>query len=234
MKKIGLLIFIAALIAGIVLANTLSTKKSTGEIFKISINRGVTGSGNIVSEKRDLADFSAIDASGIVQVEATAGKDFSVEVEADDNLLALVKTEVSGGVLQLGTEKGISTKNSILVRITAPSIESLEVSGASNVSLDNVSNENLQIDSSGASKVSVAGTAANLIIDASGASKIDAENLHSENVAVDASGASGVKVSAANELKAEASGASNVAYAGNPKNLIKKTSGASSVRQKQL
>lgn len=232
MKKIGLLIFIAALIAGIGLANVLSTKESTDGIFNFSINHRVTGSGSITTEKRDLADFNAIDANGVVEVEATAGKDFSVEVEADDNLLAMVKTEVSGGVLHLKTEKSISTKNSIRVRITAPDIESLEVSGASKVSLDNIGNENLQIDSSGASKVSVAGTTANLIIDVSGASKIDAENLQSENATVDASGASGVRVFAANELKADASGASNIAYAGNPKNLIKKTSGASSIRQK--
>ena len=232
MKKIGLLIFITALIVGIGLANVFSTGKMTGKIFNFSINHGVSGSGNIASEKRDLADFSEIEVGGVVQVEATAGKDFSVEIEADDNLLPFVITEVSGGVLRLRTEKSISTKNSIRVKITAPNIESLEVSGASKVSLGNVSNENLQIDASGASKITVTGETANLTIDASGASKIDAENLRSENVAVDASGASGVKVFAANGLKADASGASNIAYAGSPKNLIKKTSGASSVSQK--
>jgi hypothetical protein len=232
MKKIGLLIFITAIIVGIGLANAFSFGKLTGRIFNFSIKHGVAGSGNVASEKRDLADFNEIEVGGVVQVEATAGKDFSVEVEADDNLLPLVITEVSGGVLRLRTEKNITTKNSIRVRITAPNIESLEVSGASKVSLDNVSNENLQIDASGASKITVAGETANLTIDVSGASKIDAENLQSESATVDASGASGVKVFAANELRADASGASNIAYAGSPKNLIKKTSGASSVSQK--
>lgn len=232
MKKIGLLIFITALIVGVSLANLFSFGKLTGRIFNFSINYGVSGSGNMASEKRNLTDFNAIEVGGVVQVEASAGKDFSVEVEADDNLLPLVKTEVSGGVLHLRTEKGISTKNPIRIRITAPDIENLEVSGASKVSLDNVSNENLQIDASGASKVTVAGETANLTIDVSGASKIEAENLQTENALIDASGASCVKVFAANELKADASGASNIVYTGNPKNLIKNTSGASSVRQK--
>ena len=212
MKKIGLLIFITAIVVGISLANVFSFGKLSGRIFNFSINRGVAGSGNTASEKRHLTDFKKIETSGVIEVEASAGKDFSVEVEADDNLLPLIKTEVSGGVLRLRTEKNITTKNPIRVRITAPDIESLEVSGASKMSLDNVSNENLQIDASGASKITIAGETANLIIDASGAS--------------------GVKVFAANQLKADASGASSVSYSGSPKNLIKKTSGASSIKEK--
>lgn len=232
MKKIGLLIFIAALIAGICLANVFSTGELTGKGFNLSINHSVNGSGSVASEKRDLADFTEIEVSGVVQVEAIAGKDYSVEVEADDNLLPFVITEVSGGVLRLKTQKSISTKNSIRVRVTAPDIKSLEASGASKVSLDGVSNEIFQIDASGASKITVSGETANLIIDVSGASKIDAGNMQSENATVDASGASGVTVFAANELKADASGASSIVYAGSPKDLIKKTSGASSVKQK--
>ena len=233
MKKIGLLFFILALIVGVGLANVLSFGKLTGGIFNYSISHSVSGSGNVASEKRDVSGFSAIEVGSVFQVEATAGKDFGVEVEADDNLLPLIKTEVSdGGVLRLETEKGISTGNPILVRITAPHIENLEVSGASKVFLDNISNENLQIDASGAAKVAVAGKTANLTVDVSGASKIDAENLQSENASVDASGASSIKVFAAEQLKAAASGASSVVYSGSPRNLTKKTSGASSIKEK--
>jgi hypothetical protein len=232
MKKIGFIIFIIALIVGVSLANIFSFGKMTGRIFSFSINSGVAGTGNMASEKRDVSDFRGVNVGGVFQVEATAGKDFSVEVEADDNLLSLIKTEVRGGTLRIETEERLSSKNPIRVRITAPDIENLDVSGASKVSLHNISNENLIIDASGASKIIVAGESANLVIDASGASKIGAENLKSENVAVDASGASNVEVFAANELKTDASGASNIVYQGNPTNLIKKTSGASSVQQK--
>lgn len=232
MKKIGFLIFILALIVGVGLANIFSFGKFTGRIFNFSCNSSVSGSGNSATEKRDVSDFRGINVGGVFLVETSAGKDFSVEVEADDNLLPLIKTEVRGGTLRLETEKKISSKNPIIVRISAPDIENLNVSGASKVSIENISNENLTIDASGASKVSVAGESANLVIDVSGASKIAAENLKAENVAVDASGASSVEIFAANELKTDASGASNIVYQGNPKNLIKKISGASSVRQK--
>ena len=232
MKKVGLIIFISALAIGVILANVFSFGKTTARFFNFSIGDKVCGSGNTASEKRDVADFQAIDVGGVFQVEITAQKDFDVEIEADDNLLPLIKTEVRGGVLRLETEKSISSKNPIRVRISAPDIQNLEVSGASKVSIANLSNENLEIDSSGASKVTVAGETANLIVDVSGASKIDAENLQTENASIEASGASAVSVYATNELKADASGASSIVYQGSPKNFSNKTSGASSVRQK--
>ena len=232
MKKVGLIFFILALAIGVIFANMFSFEKTTARFFNFSINSGVSGSGNVISEKRDVVDFQGIEVGGVFQVEVIAQKDFSVEVEADDNLLPLIKTEVSGGILRLGTEEGINTKNTIRVRISAPNIENLEVSGVSKVSLDNLSNENLQIDSSGASKITVAGETQNLTIDVSGASKIDAENLKTENASIDASGACKVSVFAVNELKTDASGASSIIYSGSPKNLTKKTSGASSIKEK--
>ncbi|HEX8286424.1 MAG TPA: head GIN domain-containing protein [Pyrinomonadaceae bacterium] len=232
MKKVGFIIFVTALAAGVIFANIFSFGKTTAKFFNVSINSGVSGSGNIVSEKREITDFQAINVGGVFQVEVTAQKDFSVEIEADDNLLPLIKTKVSGGVLELSTEKRISAKNPIIVRISAPSIENLEVSGASKVSLADLNNENLQIEANGASKVTAQGKTANLILDVSGASKIEAENLLSENASVDASGASTAKVYTTNELKTDACGASSIIYSGSPKNITKKTSGASSVKEK--
>ncbi|MDQ3131937.1 MAG: DUF2807 domain-containing protein [Acidobacteriota bacterium] len=232
MKKVGLIIFILALTLGLIFANVFSFGKMTTKFFNFSINEGVSGSGNLATEKRDVTNFQEIEVGGVFEVEIVAQKDFSVEIEADDNLLYLIKTEVSGGVLRLETEKIISTKNAIRVRISAPNIENLNVSGASKVSLANLKNENLQIDSSGATKITVAGETENLTVDVSGASKIDAENLKSENASIDASGASKVSVFVANELKSDASGASSIIYSGSPKNLLKKTSGVSSIKEK--
>jgi len=232
MKKVGIIIFIAALIIGLMFAKAFSTGKPTSSFFSISINRSVTGSGNASSEKRDVTDFQAIEVGGIFDVEVVAQKDFSVEIEADDNLLPLIETEVSNGTLRIGSEQKIFSKNIARVRISAPNIKHFDISGASKISLVNLKNESLQIDSSGTSKITVAGETENLTINVSGTSKIEAENLKTENASVNSSGASKVCVYAVNELKSDASGASSVIYSGNPKNLIRKTSGVSSIKEK--
>ena len=233
MKKIKIIIFIIALFIGVIFANIFSFGQTSARFFKFNVNLGSEqGSGNVVKVRRDVADFTQVDVSNAIQVEITAQKDFSVEVEGDDNLLQFVKIEVSGDVLRIKTEKKYNSKNPIIVRISAPNIEDLDVSGASKVNLTNLNNESLQIHSSGASKIKVEGTTENLEIETSGASKIDTENLKSENASVDASGASSVSVSVSNDLKVDASGASNISYIGTPVNLERKTSGASSVKQK--
>ncbi len=233
MKKIGIIIFIVALIVGVTFANLFSWGKTSAKIFNFSVNfGGVKGSGNVQTEKRSVADFNAIEAGGIFDVEVIAQKEFSVEVEADDNLLQFIKTEVEGETLRLSTEKSISTKSRIRVRISAPNIENLKVSGASKLSLTNLKNDSLKVDASGASKIKVDGETGNLEVELSGASRLDAENLKSENVNVDGSGASRASVNVAGDLKADLSGASKVTYTGNPRNLEKSTSGASSVRGK--
>ena len=53
------------------------------------------------TEKREVSEFKAIDVSGVFKVEITAQKDFDVKVEADDNLLQYIKTEVDGETFEI-------------------------------------------------------------------------------------------------------------------------------------
>jgi hypothetical protein len=233
MKKIGIIIFVTALVIGVVVANVIPFGKADYKFFNFSIGwGGVKGSGNAVTEKREVAGFQGVDVGGAFNVEVVAGKEFSVEVEADDNLLPLITTRVEGGVLHIGTERSISPRSALRVRISAPDIDKLDASGASKISLTGVKNSALNVSSSGASKITVEGTTGTLTVGVSGASKIDAASLQAENAEVDASGASHVYVNASNEVRADASGACKISYTGTPKNVIKKTSGASKVQER--
>ena len=89
----------------------------------INLFSKIKGSGNIKTEKRDVPDFSNVKAGGAINVEVSAQKEFSVEVEADDNLLEYIKTEVKGETLKIYTEDRISTRNPIRMRISMPNIE---------------------------------------------------------------------------------------------------------------
>lgn len=234
MKKIGIIIFIFALVAGVIVSNILSVGKFFSFKSPISLNFGfkrIKGSGNIVTEKREVSEFSSIDVGGSFIIEVVAQKDFAIEIEGDDNIIRLIRTEVRRGELRIKRKKRFSTKNRIKIRIFAPDIESLDISGASKISIVNIKNASLKIDSSGASTITVEGETNRLVIDTSGASKIDAANLKAVNVIVEGSGASQIYVNVIDKLSVDLSGASHVKYSGNPTNISKDTSGASSVRQ---
>jgi uncharacterized protein YfiM (DUF2279 family) len=230
MKKIGIVIFAAALIVGIVLANFFSFGRTTARLFNFSTNfGGIAGSGNIVTDKRDVSDFRSIEVGGIFKVEVTAQKEFSVEVVADDNLLPIITTEVDGGVLKIGAEKHIKSHGPILIRISAPDIKSIDASGASAVNIADMDNAEFSIESSGASKITASGKTQKLTVDVSGASRIGLEDLSAVDANVDASGASHVDLTANSSLVLDASGASRITYSGDAKNIEKKNSGASSI-----
>jgi len=229
MKTLGLIIFIIALFIGVTLASVFSIGGFTAKNFSFSLFSGVKGSGNIQTEQREVSEFSSVKVGGAIVVEITAQKDYSLEVEGDDNILPLIKTEFDGDTLKISSEKGYSTSNPIKVKISAPNIDDLDLSGASKVSIVNLDNDSLNVDTSGASKISCEGKTKNLTIDMSGASHFDSEKLSAESVSVDASGASKATVSVKDSLKADLSGASKVVYYGNPTNFENKTSGASSI-----
>lgn len=228
MKKIGFIVFLSALIIGSILA----AKSGFSSLNIIKFGKSARGSGTAKTETRDVSGFEGIQASGAVNVEITVQKEFSVQVEADDNLLQNIKTEISGDNLKIYSEGSISPKTRINIKVSMPELHSLELSGASDVIVSNVKSDSLKLEASGASKIKVDGEATNLESEASGASAIDAEGLKVEIAEVEANGASKTIVFAVNELKADASGASTIYYTGDPKEVISKNSGASSVKRK--
>lgn len=226
MKKFGFIIFIIALAVGLAFSTNCSFSGNIGNLG------GVQGSGTSKTETRKVSGFTKIDASGAVNVEVTVGSSFSVEVTADDNLLANIKTEASGDTLKIFSEDRISSKTKINIKVSMPEIENFEVSGASSGSVTNVKADDLELKASGASKIKIEGTVNELNADASGASTIDAENLKTEDAEVEASGASNAVVAVNNELKASASGASKISYIGEPKTIKQDSSGASSITKR--
>ena len=229
MKKVGIIIFGAALVLGLIVTNMFSF----GRMFDFPVHFGaVEGSGNVVSDVREVGDFHGLDVGGIFKVEVIVGREANVEVRADDNLLPLITTDVRGGVLHIESERRIKSRNDILVRVTTTDLDNLDVSGAANVNVAGVRGDELSVDASGASHIKIAGQTSNVKIDVSGASKIDADDLAAVDANVDASGAANVGVNVSGTLTADLSGASKVVYSGSPTNVEKTTSGASHVSAK--
>lgn len=231
MKKIGLIVFILTLILGAAVANLLTFGSSDFRLIRFSINRQVEGSGNVVKESRDVSGFNSISVSGVIEVEFTAQTEYSVEVEADDNIVPIIHTEVDGGVLRISQRDGISKYSRLLVRVSAPDLKGVRSSGVANVKITNIKNIRFSAKTSGASKISVAGETLEMDVDSSGASAVDAANLSAENVDIDSSGAAQIYVNAAKSLRVDASGESRIFYSGSPTDIKKRTSGGASVSQ---
>ena len=91
--------------------------------------------------------------------------------------------------------------------------------------------DKLTADLSGASEMTVSGTAKELSMEGSGASSFHGFDLSTQNSDVDVSGASTAHVQTEKEIKVEASGASSVRYKGNAVIREIKSTGASSIQK---
>jgi len=101
---------------------------------------------------------------------------------------------------------------------------------ASEINLNLMANS-LEMDLSGASKTSLNGKVDMVRADCSGASKFYAGDLETSSFSFEASGASFAELWVKDRLSVDASGASKVRYKGQPANIEKNTSGASSVKE---
>ena len=171
------------------------------------------GSGILVTETRDVGDFTSIEVSAALNLELTIDPEAtpSVTVTYDDNIIDDVVTRVSGATLVLEVDGSFNLIGSgdRLIAVTMSELESLEASGATDVK--------------------VSGSAASYELIASGASDVDAEGLAAEDIEVDISGASSVDLSATGTVSGEISGASNLRVYGEPVSVLVDSSGASSV-----
>lgn len=191
-----------------------------------------SGSGTMKLEKRNVPAFAALDISGAYDVEVVVQKEQSLELEGDDNLLALIRTEVNNGVLEIKNEKSFSTKNKLRVRISVPNLDGVSTSGASDIVVSGVKSDEFNVNASGAGSMKLSGETQSLKLDISGACNVDAKDLHAQKVSVDSSGASALEVYATEELMVDSSGAGNVTYYGNPKNVEQHASGAATITKK--
>ena len=108
---------------------------SLSEVFAQKIK----GSGNVIKETRDLSGFIGIRARTIVDVELRQGK-FSVEVEAEDNVLEYVSTRVVKEKLIIELDDELKLKSEIRpkVYVQMPDITFVDVSDVAGLSTKSV------------------------------------------------------------------------------------------------
>lgn len=193
---------------------------------------GIKGSGVRKTENRDVASFKAIESDGAYEIEVNCQRPLSLQIEGDDNLLPLVKTDVRDGVLYITNPQPYHTRQPVVLRITAPNIERITSNGAGNFVVANLKNDSFELHSTGATSFNAGGQTRSFRVESSGAGKINAGALRAEKANVSISGAASVDVFASEQLDVNVSGVGHVTYSGNPKTVNKNISGLGAVSAK--
>ena len=199
----------------------------------IRLPNSVTGSGRVITESRPVSGFHAVSLTGVGELFIDQTGSESLTLEADDNIMPLIITEVQNGVLVISFKN-----NTIPIRasglkysLTVKAIDQIGLSGAGTVDAQNLAADRLVIISSGAGKITTAGQVTDQQVELSGAGSYDGANLTSETTRVQVSGLGGATVRVNKTLDAEISGIGTVEYIGNP-TVTRDISGAGTVKQR--
>jgi len=234
---------------------TITAQKNFALQILLLIVMAITFSINAFAGKQDrqVKNFNKIEISGAFNVTLTQGSVEKLTIEASDDILSDIITEVKGGTLIIRLENnlriprgsdmnaeltfinldGIDLSGAVKVTGTNPmkfSRLEIEGSGATEITLD-LSATALDCDFSGASEIKLKGNAPLFEADLSGASNIEAAGFLTRSCVIECSGASNASVYATESLKVEGSGASNISYTGNPAKVETDLSGASKLRK---
>jgi len=178
----------------------------------------VTGSGTLRTESRDVGGFSTIELTGSGDVIIEQNGTESLSVEAEDNLLPDLTSDVSSGTLRLGTTDGANLDPTLAItyRVTVKDLAGLRLSGSGSVEAAGIATPAISIDISGSGDVTVDGTADDQTVTISGSGDYSAGDLTTKNSAAEISGSGNVTVNVRDVFEAEIKGSGNVTYTGSP------------------
>jgi Putative auto-transporter adhesin, head GIN domain len=214
-------IVVVLAVAGVVLiANRLGDEQSSSDV--------VRGSGTPASQLRNLPSFEALELAGSTELTVRIG-DQAVVVEADDNLVGRVTTEVRAGTLVVGTDGSFTTSSPMRVDVTVPTLNALVLSGSGIMVVEDISAERLRVRVPGSGLLRANGTAELLDAGLSGSGDVQLENLVARDVVATLSGSGRLQVHATRSLDASVPGSGIIFYGGNPADVAKSVSGTGAI-----
>lgn len=175
--------------------------------------REVQGSGTRAEETRQVGDFHSVSLRTPGEVLVEVGPPPSISITTDDNLLALISTQVSSGDLIIES-KSIRTTQRPRFHITTPRLDAFRISGSARVRIRGVDEKKFEARISGSGDMEIDGTVEQLDVSISGSGELDLGKLEAEEADVRISGSANVRLAVTRTLHYQISGSAKISYSG--------------------
>jgi hypothetical protein len=192
----------------------------------------IQGSGVAKSEQRDVGDFRKIKVTNSAAIDVQIGEKTSLSIEADDNILPLVTTNVSAGMLTVGSKDACSysTRTPLKLTITVPSLEAVLVAGSGDITAKGLQEKHFNVDVKGSGDIRLFGKSDKLTVTIAGSGNVNATELIATDANVSIKGSGDVKVHAAEKLNATIAGSGDIRYTGDPKDVTREVRGTGDIK----
>ncbi len=208
-------------VAGIATALLLAACTSA-----IRIDDGVVGTGAVVAESREVGDdFDRVEVGGGIVLDVTVGPDASVELEAQENLLPILRTEVSGGVLRVRNTENYAATEPVRLTVSVPRLLGVGLSGGAVGTVEGLNSDTFDAELTGGAELTATGTADELTLVAAGGSSAHLADLATAVATVELSGRCDAEIRATGRVAGEAAGGSTLRVEGGAAVAVEATGG---------
>lgn len=216
-------------------------------------SKKVRGEGPVQKENRTVTSFDELSIAGSFEVALVQGNEGSVTIEAQENLLPYITTEVKNGNLKIRTEDGVNLQPSkpILVTVFITDVEKISLAGSGTVTSDfTLTGESLHLrlagsgdldisaetnfmeaDLAGSGDILMKGSATRVEINIAGSGDVEAFDLKANDTSVNISGSGTAQVYCDGYLDAKIIGSGDVVYKGSPQKEDSKSIGSGKIRK---
>lgn len=187
--------------------------------------KGIHGSGEILTEYRDVKEFTGISLELPCELEIERAEEQEVTIETDDNILGYILSYVQDGILNINSNNKLSFSKKILVKIKTNNLSQLTISGSAKVKIINIEEEKLKLKISGSAKAMGNGNIHDLNIIISGMGTINFKEIKTKNTRLRISGSGKADLFVEESLDATINGTGKANVWGNPANVSKHING---------
>lgn len=195
--------------------------------------RGVKGSGKVITEQREIEEFSGIKVSGAYNINIVVGSTTSLSITAEDNLQSYITSEVVNEKLIIENTRNILPKRKIIIEISTTDLEEIFSSGISNIYAEGIDEQNFFVELKRAGVIELFGKVEMLEADISGAALLDSRELYARFVDIDIDGSAKAEVYISEKLTADLSANGSIDYYGDPLEVVVDNSGVGSVNKRE-
>lgn len=245
---------ISTVLSSLVVGFVILTVAFPTQAWDFFSGKTVAGSGHVVKEQRTLAPFHKVSVDLPTVVELVQGDTEDVQIEADDNLLPLIETQVINGQLRIQVAKGFNFPRPSKIRLTvnARQVDSLAVRGSADLSVAHLQASKLESSIAGSGHITIRdlhsrdlsvsiagsgnfeaqGTAATMDVSIAGSGDVRTPLLSTQKTSVSIAGSGDATVWVRQALSVSIAGSGGVRYYG--EGILQESSITGSGRVRQI
>lgn len=214
-------------------------------------NEKIKGNGIETTITRTTESYDEIAASGSFNVELKAGKEGSITISGDENIINHIVTEVIDNTLKIYFEKNknYSYHSKIIITVPFEKISAVRFTGSGEIITKDtveatdfeikltgsgdgdfsVNSKNLTVSLAGSGDLKISGTTEELEAKVAGSGDLSCAKLTAQNADASVAGSGDLKVNCSKKLKASVAGSGDIQYKSKPETIDSKVTGSGDI-----